>query len=156
MRTFRAGDIAVSSVVIVEVLPSDKPITLNDIFTQPTDPNVPVPLVVNYPVNVRGLRRARPMRAPDTGQHTEEVLAELRYDRADIERFRNESAVEVNRSLPIQTWLLADPRAPRSVAANAKLKGVLPLGQHPAVLDLFSDLYPSPRRTGASMRTAPR
>ena len=93
LRIFGAADVPVSLVTVVEDLPDDEQFRVNDIFTPPTDPAVPAPLIVNHPVNVTGLRRVGPTPAADFGQHTDEVLAELGYDQADIARLRSQGVV---------------------------------------------------------------
>ncbi|HQW51399.1 MAG TPA: hypothetical protein PL082_05035, partial [Tepidiformaceae bacterium] len=54
----------------------------------PVDPTVPAPLIVTHPINIDGLDKVGPTRAPDVGEHTVEVLTELGYDAVQIERLR--------------------------------------------------------------------
>jgi len=93
MRLFRAHDVPVTLVTLVEELPHDEQLAINEVVTPPADPAVPASLVVNHPVNVRGLARVGPTRAPEVGQHTDEVLAELGYDQAAVARLRTQGAI---------------------------------------------------------------
>ena len=93
MRAFRAHDVPISVVTLVEDLPHDAQLLVNEVVTPPVDAAVPVPLIVNHPVNVQGLPRVGPTPAPEIGQHTDEVLAELGYDEAAIARLRAAGAV---------------------------------------------------------------
>lgn len=93
MRAFREHAVPVSVVTVVEELPEDEQLLVNEIVTPPTDPAVPAPLIINHPINVRGLPRVGPTPAPDLGQHTDEILVELGYDAAAIARLHEQGAV---------------------------------------------------------------
>jgi formyl-CoA transferase len=53
----------------------------------PSDPTVPVPLVVNHPINVDGAARVGPRWAPAQGEHTREVLAAMGKTPEEIDDF---------------------------------------------------------------------
>ena len=45
------------------------------------------------PINVDGVRRVGPKKAPDLGEHTDEILAELGYGSEDVARLREQGIV---------------------------------------------------------------
>lgn len=92
MSVFRAAGVPVTLVARVEDLPQDEQIMANEIVTPPRD-NPAGPLIINHPVNVRGLARVGPTAAPGVGEHTDEVLTELGYDADAIARLRRENAL---------------------------------------------------------------
>jgi crotonobetainyl-CoA:carnitine CoA-transferase CaiB-like acyl-CoA transferase len=49
--------------------------------------------IISGPITVRGLRKAHATRAPELGEHTEEVLQELGFSRREVERFRARGAI---------------------------------------------------------------
>jgi formyl-CoA transferase len=59
----------------------------------PTKSDVPAKWVIQNPVNVDGVSKAKPCRAPELGEHTREVLAELGYDRVAIENLAAGGAI---------------------------------------------------------------
>ncbi|MFF4962303.1 CaiB/BaiF CoA transferase family protein [Streptomyces sp. NPDC001222] len=48
---------------------------------------------VNSPVNVRGVPKVPAKRGPDLGEHTDEILAELGFDTAEIAELRTQGAI---------------------------------------------------------------
>jgi formyl-CoA transferase len=59
----------------------------------PTDPTVPAPLIVNHPLNIDGLARVGPTRAPEVGEHTAQVLGELGYSAKEVADLRARGAL---------------------------------------------------------------
>jgi len=93
MQLFRAAAVPVSLVTMVEELPEDEQLRAIEAVTRPADDPVSGPLIINHPVNVRDLARVGPKPAPEIGEHTDEVLAELGFDAAEIAGLRNRGAV---------------------------------------------------------------
>ncbi|MGW3985383.1 CoA transferase, partial [Streptomyces mirabilis] len=48
---------------------------------------------INSPVNLRGVAKVPAKRAPDLGEHNDEVLAELGFGPAEIAELRAEGAI---------------------------------------------------------------
>ena len=88
MATFRAANVPVSLVAQIEDLPYDEQILAIGAVEAPRDPRVPSPLVINHPVNVEGLARTGILHAPEIGEHTDEILAEMGFGGEEISGLR--------------------------------------------------------------------
>lgn len=86
---FREQGVPATIVAEMEDLAHDPQVRANNIFIEPTGPDVASPLVVNHPLNIDGLPRRGPWHAPGVGEQTDEVLAELGFDGAAIASLRN-------------------------------------------------------------------
>lgn len=93
MTLFRETNVPVTWVATMEEIPHDIQMTANGMFVPPSDPSVPAALVINHPVNITGLPMAGPLPAPDLGEHTDEILAEMGFAPADITSLRNRQVV---------------------------------------------------------------
>ena len=52
-----------------------------------------MPAVIKHPVNVEGLKTRPAGPAPELGQHSEEILAELGYTADDIARVKEQGII---------------------------------------------------------------
>jgi crotonobetainyl-CoA:carnitine CoA-transferase CaiB-like acyl-CoA transferase len=93
MRTFREHGVPVTLVAQTQDLLHDPQVHANRMAVPPSDPTVAAPLIVNHPLNIDGLARVGPTRAPGVGEHTAEVLAELGYSEAQVADFRARGAL---------------------------------------------------------------
>ena len=93
MSRFRAASVSASRVTLLEETLQDEQITANDIAVKPQDPDIDVPMILNHPVKVQGVAQVGPKRAPDLGEHTDEILGELGYSASDIEALRDKGAI---------------------------------------------------------------
>lgn len=88
MRTFRESGVPVTPVARTEDLLHDPQVHANRMAVPSSDPSVTAPLIVNHPLNIDGLARVGPTRAPEVGEHTAGVLAELGYSEAQVADLR--------------------------------------------------------------------
>jgi crotonobetainyl-CoA:carnitine CoA-transferase CaiB-like acyl-CoA transferase len=76
----------------VEDLPNDPQVIANNMaFAPPT--GIDMPLVIKHPLNIDGLKTKTMVKAPEMGEHTTAVLAEMGYSTAEIAAFREQSIV---------------------------------------------------------------
>lgn len=78
----------------VEELVDDQTIYLNNMAVKPTDPNASIPFVINHPINVDGIGRVGPTKAPDLGQHTDEILQGMGLSADQIHSLREQGIVQ--------------------------------------------------------------
>lgn len=87
MAIFRAEGVPVTLVAEMQDLLHDEQIYANRMVVPPTDPTVPAKVVINHPINIDGMATVGPKHAPEVGEHTSEVLAEMGFSDAEIASF---------------------------------------------------------------------
>lgn len=84
MDAFRAHDVPAALVAEFQDLPDDPQVVENDMASAPGE-DLGMARVIRAPINVSGVGRVAPTRAPDMGEHSREVLTELGYSPVQIE-----------------------------------------------------------------------
>ena len=91
MADFSAAGVPVALVGEVERLPNDVQVQSNDILREGSDTGLS--RVIKHPVNVKDLPEKAVSRAPEMGEHTHQVLSELDYSDAQIQKIVEQGAV---------------------------------------------------------------
>ena len=92
LRFFLERGINVSRLAHLEDMRTDEQAIANGVLATPRE-DIGVPYVVNAPVFVDGVTRVGPKRAPEVGEHTDEVLSELGYEAQTIAAWREEGKI---------------------------------------------------------------
>ena len=93
LTAFEAADVPAALVATLEDLDSDPQLLANGILMQPEHEEIPMPWMIDHPVNVDALPRATIRPAPDLGEHTDTILAELGYDAAERATLRTDGVI---------------------------------------------------------------
>jgi len=88
----RENEVPVALVAQFQDLPDDPQVIANDMAVEPIE-DVGMSRVIRDPVNVDGVRRVGVKKAPELGEHSAEILAEMGYSQADIDRLRQQGVV---------------------------------------------------------------
>jgi crotonobetainyl-CoA:carnitine CoA-transferase CaiB-like acyl-CoA transferase len=75
---------------ILDDIPEDKQMIENEVLIPFENDTM---LTVNSPIWVDGSKKVRPRRAPEVGEHSDEILREAGYDETAIQRLRTSGAV---------------------------------------------------------------
>ncbi|MGE3463789.1 MAG: CoA transferase, partial [Pseudomonadales bacterium] len=92
LDVFHAEGLPVALVAEFQDLPTDPQVLANNMAVVPAE-DMGLERVIRDPVNVDGVGRVGPKRAPELGEHTDEILAEMGYSDADIARLRESGVV---------------------------------------------------------------
>jgi len=92
MEIFAAAGVPAARVAEFTDLPDDPQILSNDMVMPPVE-DVGMPLVIRDPINVDGEARVGATRAPEMGEHTEEILTELGLSAAQQAALREAGVV---------------------------------------------------------------
>lgn len=84
MRRFAELGISVNRVQTVEEAVSSEQLRVNNMVVAPSDDDIATPWILNHPVQVSGVAQVGPKRAPDPGEHTRAILAELGFSPDEI------------------------------------------------------------------------
>jgi crotonobetainyl-CoA:carnitine CoA-transferase CaiB-like acyl-CoA transferase len=93
LRTLGGAGVPAGLVASVDDMRTDTQAILNRVIVPPADPRVAAPYVINHPVRVEGIGSRGPTRAPDVGEHTDEVLRMLGFGDAGIAALRERDAL---------------------------------------------------------------
>ena len=86
-------DVPVNRVAIVEETNNDVQILENRMASAPERDDVTVPLIVNHPIQISSVPQVGPIRAPDLGEHAEDILKELGYDQEAIADMKDRGVI---------------------------------------------------------------
>ena len=92
LEVMQEAGVPVALVAQFQDLPSDPQVIANNMAVEPVE-DVGMARVIRDPVNVDGLGRVGVKKAPDLGEHTDEILKELGYKQADVDRLRDAGIV---------------------------------------------------------------
>ena len=59
----------------------------------PESDDITVPLILNHPIQITSVPQVRPTRAPELGEHAEDILRELGYDDVVIARMKDRGVI---------------------------------------------------------------
>jgi formyl-CoA transferase len=93
LELFHREGINASRMSVVEELVHDEQVLVNGMVVPPVDESVKMPHVINHPINVDSLPTVGPKRAPDLGEHTDEILAEMGLNAARIRTLRDKGVI---------------------------------------------------------------
>ena len=91
LEAFHAAGVPVALVGEVERLPEDQQVLLNPMLMGGGDTGLDQ--VIKHPVNVDGLNTKPASRAPDLGEHSEQILLQLGYTIEQVENFREAGVI---------------------------------------------------------------
>ena len=93
LAIFMELDVPVNRVAIVEETNNDVQILENRMASAPERDDVTVPLIVNHPIQISSVPQVGPIRAPDLGEHAEDILKELGYDQEAIADMKDRGVI---------------------------------------------------------------
>ena len=89
---FRENGINVALVAEFPDLPNDPQVLANNMAPEAAD-DMEMARIVRDPINVEGVERVGPKRAPDPGEHSEEILAGMGHSDEQIRRLREDGII---------------------------------------------------------------
>ena len=93
LAVFAAFEVPVNRIATIEETPFDKQILENSMAVKPALDNVEIPLIINHPIRVDSITQADMTRAPNLGEHSEDILRELGYSEEEIKDLHESGAV---------------------------------------------------------------
>lgn len=92
MRIFEEAEVPASLVAQMTDLPTDPQVVINNMAVEPVE-DVGMDRVIRDPVNVEGVKRVGVKKAPDLGEHSREILAEMGYSNREIEALAHSGVI---------------------------------------------------------------
>ena len=92
---FREHDVIWGPVPTVDQVAADPQMIANQTFAELEHPVLGKLKTVNNPVNIAGVKKAKPRVAPEVGEHSEEVLRELGYKNEAIQELADRGVVGI-------------------------------------------------------------
>jgi formyl-CoA transferase len=92
-KTLDAGRVIYGVVQIAEDIVNDPQMLANGIFMPVKDPDIGASYTVSSPIQVDGVAKEEPRRAPNLGEHTCEVLGDLGFSNEEVNALRASGAV---------------------------------------------------------------
>ncbi|MFV2090079.1 MAG: CaiB/BaiF CoA transferase family protein [Pseudomonadales bacterium] len=93
LKIFNDEGINATRMSIIEELMEDEQVKINRFVVPPNDPGVNMPYVINHPIQGDELDQVGPERAPELGEHTEEILQNLGFDAEAVATLRERGVV---------------------------------------------------------------
>lgn len=93
LALFAREGVNASRMGVIEELIVDPQVLHNGYVVPPVDPGMNMPHVVNHPLHLEGVARVGPRRAPELGEHSNEILGDLGYSAAQIDRLRESGVI---------------------------------------------------------------
>jgi formyl-CoA transferase len=93
LEIFTALNVPVNRVAKVEEAPFDRQIIENKIATKPEIDGVDIPLIIHHPIQVDAIITAPMTKAPDLGEHSEEILKQLGYSADAIKDLKHSGVI---------------------------------------------------------------
>lgn len=87
------NELPIERVANFEDLLTDPHLKLNGMVAPPIE-DVGIDFIINDPVNVEGVARIGATKAPELGEHTNEILAEFGYDSAAVSALREKGVLQ--------------------------------------------------------------
>jgi|TARA_B110000902_G_scaffold120032_1_gene140762 formyl-CoA transferase len=84
LAIFEAKMVPIELVATVDEAVRNKQLIINNMVVAPTDPDIDVPFIINHPIKISNLDQVGPKRAPELGEHTDEILQSLGYSHQQI------------------------------------------------------------------------
>ena len=86
-------DLPVNLVALVEETAADEQVHANQMVVEAGDRGPETPLLINHPIKVSTLQQVGPRQAPELGEHSSEILAELGYSAEEIATLRSDNVI---------------------------------------------------------------
>ncbi len=93
MEKFHEVRINVGMIGVVEETVGDEQIHANGMVVPPVDDTMGVPYIINHPLKIDVLAQVGPKRAPEVGEHADEILQDLGYTDDEIKGLRSEGII---------------------------------------------------------------